>query len=131
MVGPQYLTRRTLLQAGTLAAVTSTAGCTFGGTNEEIPVTLTNNSDTTHELSVTISFEESTLLDQSETLEPDDSTETTIQNPETAGSAEVTATLSGNDPASNDIRVGPGTGIRTIDIEITEDNSLSIFAGRT
>jgi hypothetical protein len=131
MVGPQHLTRRTLLHFGILAAVTGTAGCTFGGTNEEIPVTLANNSNTTHELAITISFEESTLLDQSETLEPGDSIETTIQNPETAGSAQVTATLPNHNPATNDIRVGPGTGIRTINIEITADNSVSIFAGRT
>ncbi|MFC6989089.1 hypothetical protein ACFQJD_10900 [Haloplanus sp. GCM10025708] len=48
----------------------ATAGCTleFGGTSDEVGVALENQTDTVHRLSVTVSFESSTLVDETVTL---------------------------------------------------------------
>jgi hypothetical protein len=110
----------------------ATAGCGFGGTSDEVGVSLENRADAAHRLSVTVSFEDSTLVDETVTLSPGESTRTTFQNPETAGSARVDAVRDdASARATEDVRVGPGTGIRDIFVEITEDGRLTVFAGRT
>ena len=125
------LPRRTVLRRSVLGTV-AVAGCLgFGGTSDEIDVVLENADDTAHRLSVTVSFDRSTLFDETVTLAADGSARHTIENPETAGSATVLATLDGSGRARTEVRVGPGTGTRDVFVTVDADGHLSVYAGRT
>jgi hypothetical protein len=126
------LCRRKALQLSGLGIATL-GGCTFGfgGTSDEIDVTMTNNDETTHRLSVTISFENRVLVDKTVTLSADESSSTTFENPESAGSAVLEAELDTAERTRTEIRVGRGTGIRDVFVEISADGELTAFAGRT
>ena len=126
------LDRRRALHLSALGLATA-AGCTFGfgGTNEAVGVTVENGDDATHEISVTITFDGSVLLAETVTLAPDESSRTTFENPDTAGSATVDADLDGSGRTTEGIRVGPGTGIRDVFVEISDDGGLSVYAGQT
>jgi hypothetical protein len=126
------LCRRKALQLFGLG-ITILSGCTFGfgGTSDEINVTMTNNDGTTHRLSVIISFENSILVDETVTLAADESSTTTFENPRSTGSALLEAELDTAERTQTEIRVGPGTGIREVFVEISADGELTAFAGRT
>jgi hypothetical protein len=148
------LCRRKALQLSGLG-ITILSGCTFGfgGTSDEINVTMTNNDGTTHRLSVIISFENSVLVDETVTLAADESSTTTFENsvlvdetvtlaadesstttfenPRSTGSALLEAELDTAERTQTEIRVGPGTGIRDVFVEISADGELTAFAGRT
>jgi len=126
------LYRRKALQLSGLGIATL-GGCTFGfgGTSSEVDVTMTNKNETTHRLSVTISFENSVLVDETVILSADESSSTAFENPGSAGSAVLEAELDTADRTRTEIRVGPGTGIRDVFVEISADGELTAFAGRT
>jgi len=133
MTAPGAPTRRAWLGAGGTALAAALAGCpfAFGGTNEEILLTLANEDDASHRLSVTVAFEGRTLLDRTVTLAGRASTSETVRNPDTGGSARVTAAVDGGRPLQRDVTVGPASGIRSITVEVTAPGAVSVFAGRT
>jgi hypothetical protein len=92
---------------------------------------MTNKNETTHRLSVTISFENSVLVDETVILSADESSSTAFENPGSAGSAVLEAELDTADRTRTEIQVGPGTGIRDVFVEISADGELTAFAGRT
>ena len=126
------LYRRKALRLSGLGIATL-GGCTFGfgGTSDEVDVTMTNNDETTHRLSVTISFENSVLVDETVTLSADESSSTTFENPGSAGSAVLEAELDTAERTRTEIQLGPGTGTRDVFVEISTDGELTAFAGRT
>jgi hypothetical protein len=124
--------RRCVLQTGAVAAATGLAGCfSFGGTNETIGVDLENEDSITHELAVSIAFDEDSLFERTTTLDTDESTSGSFENPDSAGSASVEARLDEESPTTKSVRVGPGTGIRSVTISISETPEVGIWAGRT
>ena len=124
--------RRKALQLSGLG-IAILGGCMFGfgGTSDEIDVTMTNNNETTHRLSVTIAFENRVLVDKTVTLSADESSSTTFENPEPAGSGVLEAELDTAERTRTEIRVGRGTGIRDVFVEISADGELTAFAGQT
>jgi len=130
---PSTQTRRAALGAtGTVVAL-ALAGCplAFGGTSEEIRVTLANEDDASHRLSVTVAFEGSTLLDREVSLAAGESTSEMISNPDTTGDARMRAAVDGGQYVEADVEVGPGSGIRSMTAEVTTEGTVSVWAGRT
>jgi hypothetical protein len=82
--------RRSTLQTGFVATGLGLAGCLgFGGTNETVDVYFENESSTTHEITVSITFEREVLLEETATVEAGESTSRSFTNPETTGAASV------------------------------------------
>ncbi|MFB6129614.1 MAG: hypothetical protein ABEJ28_02205 [Salinigranum sp.] len=124
--------RRSVLQASAAATIPSVVGCLgFGGTNETIDVGLENDDGTAHELAVTIDFEGETIFEHAATLEAGESTGGSFENPKTAGSARVKTTLDDRPPTTESVGVGPATGIRSVNVTITENGDLLVQATRT
>lgn len=84
-----------------------------------------------HDLTVSITFTEETLFERTVTLDAGESTSGSFENPDTADSAGVRATLDDESPTTDSVRVGPGTGIRSITVTITEEIRVEILAVRT
>ena len=128
-------TRRALLRSGTVVAASGVAGCLsevgFGGTNETVGVSLHNDDDEPHDISVAVTFDGETLLEHSASLGPGRSADTGFANPDTAGSARVEAALGSGESTTAEVRVGPGTGIRYVTAAVTADGDLSVYATRT
>lgn len=127
------LSRRAVLHAGAVATATGLAGCSlgFGGTNQVVDVTFRNDHDASHRLAVTITFDGSTLLDRTVALDPGETASASFDNPDTAGEAQVTVRRSDGSQTSDAVRVGPGTGIRFVTVEVTADGEVRILAART
>jgi hypothetical protein len=125
--------RRGVLRSAGLVAASSLAGCAFGfgGTNETVGVDMSNQNDASHRLSVTVTFDDTALVDVTERLAPGESTETQFENPASAGPSRVEAALANGRSTSTDVRVGPGTGIRHISVRITPDGTVEAYGART
>jgi hypothetical protein len=124
--------RRSVLQSGAVATAIGQAGCLgFGGTNETIDVHFESESSTTNEITASVTLEEELLFEQTVTLEAGESTTRSFSNPDSTGSARVEAMLADGSPTTDSVRVGPGTGIRSLTIRISERKVIEIWAGRT
>jgi len=125
--------RRAILRSAGLFAASSLAGCAFGfgGTNETVGVDVSNQDDASHRLSVTVTFDETALVDVTERLAPGESAATQFENPPSAGPARVEAVLANDRSTSTDVRVGPGTGIRQISVRITPEGTVEAYGART
>jgi hypothetical protein len=128
-------TRRGALRAGAVVAASGLAGCLsnvgFGGTSETVDVELANDDDGPRRLSVTATFDGATLFEESVTLDPGASVAGEFENPETAGEARVVASLEEGASAETDVRVGPGTGIRSVTVRADDGGDLSVHSART
>jgi len=133
MSDPTVLSRRSALRAGSVAIAAGLAGCAFGfgGTNETVAVALENDDDAQHRLAVTITFDGSTLVDRTATLDAGSAVETAFENPDSAGEATVDAELADGEATTSDVRVGPGTGIRDVTVRVSDGGTLSVVDGRT
>lgn len=110
----------------------SVTGCLgFGGTNETVRVGVENKDSAARKLTVTVEFSGETLIDETMTVEPGETADTSLENPDSAGEALVSATAATGAKTSSNIRVGPGTGIRYITVVAQQDGSLRIMATRT
>ncbi|MFC5279664.1 hypothetical protein ACFPM1_12980 [Halorubrum rubrum] len=124
--------RRSTLRSSVTATATGLVGCLgFGGTNETVAVHVDNESSTAHEVTASVTFEGDSLFERTVALDAGESESGSFENPETVGSARVEATLEDGSPTTDPVRVGPGTGIRSITIRIPEREVVEIRAGRT
>lgn len=124
--------RRSTLRSGAVATAIGLAGCLgFGGTNEVVDIYFESESSTTHEITASVTFERELLFEQTVRLNPGASEDKSFKNPDTTGSASVEAMLRGRSPTTNSVRVGTGTGIRSITVRVSESEALEIWTGRT
>lgn len=123
--------RRTFL--GTAGGVGfALAGCVgLGGTNETVGVTVENQDSATRKITVTVAYDGRTLLEQTMTVGPSERVGAPFENPDTAGEADVTVRSVAGRETSSSVRVGPGTGIRSITVVLSEDGTLSVRGTRT
>lgn len=128
--GQRDMYRRQFL--GVACGVSLSAGCLgFGGTNETVGVSITNEDSAARKITVRVSFDGTQLLDTTVTVESGETVNTHFKNPDNAGDARVIAKLAAGAESSKSIRVGPGTGIRYVTVVINQDESLRITAART
>jgi hypothetical protein len=116
----------------TCGVCVSTAGCLgFGGTNKTVGVAVRNQDSAARKITAQVRFDGEVLLDETTTVDPGETVNTSFENPNSAGEAAVTATSASGPETSKHVRVGPGTGIRSITIRAREGGSLRIVATRT
>jgi len=70
-------------------------------------------------------------LDEIISLSADEASSTTVENSGSTGSAIREAELDASERRQTEIRVGLGTRIRDVFIEISADGEITRFAGRT